>query len=242
MKIILYFTMGYPDRATLSRFIASIPEDTVQYIELGFPSPDPKYDGPEIRKTHAAASFDAEDLEEIAGVARDSAEKVYALRYVSDFIQEPSFTDTVRNAEFSGIIAPDLLTDYFQERIEIVTGIERSGLEFIPFINPSTTDPVISEVLRTAGSWIYYGLLPSTGIMVPYDVNAITERIHGMNSGRKVVVGFGIRSLEDARKISSTGAYGVAIGTMLIRYLEHGDVEAFSSLITRFSEVAEDVQ
>ncbi len=239
MKLILYFTLGYPSTEVLQNFLSLIPEDTVEYIELGFPSADPKYDGPAIRKTHGVAisQYDSKSLPEIVELCLRKVSKVYALRYYSDFESDGSFIPSLKDAGFSGIIAPDLMTDYFHSRTAIVNSIQGRGLEFIPFINPSTPDSVAGEACGNARSWIYYGLLPSTGIGVPYDLRSIIERISLLAPSKRVVLGFGIRSSGDLHGISGAGVYGIAVGTVLIDFLERNDASGFVSKIEELAGV-----
>ncbi len=51
-NLIPYFTLGYPDNNTLKDFLMAMPVNKINYIEFGFPSDDPRYDGPTIRITH----------------------------------------------------------------------------------------------------------------------------------------------------------------------------------------------
>ncbi|MCL5437856.1 MAG: tryptophan synthase subunit alpha [Candidatus Thermoplasmatota archaeon] len=243
MKLVLYFTLGYPSSHSLMEFLETIPPGAVEYIELGFPSTDPKYDGPTIRRTHrhALQGFSEQSVSETVKCARGVCRKVYALRYYSDIEKDEGFLERITNIGFDGIIIPDVLTDYFHDRSGIINRVREAGLEFIPFVNPSTPDIVLGEIMSTTDSWIYYGLLPSTGIMVPYDLSSVRYRLRNAFPGRRIVLGFGIRSPDEAARVSSTGQFGIAIGTMLIEHLDSGSSREFVTSILRLKEAISSV-
>ena len=147
-RLILYFTVGYPDRATFGNFVSSLSSDSVDYVEFGFPSRDPKYDGPLIRKTHSIAEYEGNgDYSAIFRHITDAGIRAYSLAYVSDIIDDFSGSISfLKDTGFSGILMPDLLIDYFSRSGELISRVHEAGLEVIPFFNPSTPDRVIMKV------------------------------------------------------------------------------------------------
>lgn len=230
-NLILYFTLGYPDQDTLEKFINSIDGEAVDYVEFGFPSESPVYDGPRIRKTHrsAAENYDPSRNSEIFSSLLEKGIKLFSLTYYRDIERnDEEFLSYLKDSGFSGIIVPDLLVDFGESSGAIIDRIQSAGLDFIPFFNPATPDSVIRDIAGKTGSWIYYGLQPSTGINVPFDVEEVVERSRDLLADREVNYGFGIRNSEQVRELSMHGASGVAIGTAFIDMLASGDVDAFT--------------
>lgn len=235
-NLILYFTLGYPENQTLLSFIDEIGNGSVSYIEFGFPSPNPKYDGPIIRRTHAAArlNYALEEYEKIFSKSLEKANKIYSLSYYSDIRGEiEQFIVYLKNQGFSGIILPDLLIDYFHESKKIINCIQANGLDFIPFFTPSSPDSNIIEISKMTKSWIYYGLQPSTGISVPYDLDEVTERIKELLPEREINFGFGIRNVDQIAGLIERGASGVAIGSLFVRMLEEGNRHTFHEFLEK---------
>lgn len=234
-RIILYFTIGFPDNGTLQEFSDAIPDNSIDYVELGYPSRRAYYDGPRIRETHEAglANFNESAIETLSSSLKRKAEKIYLLAYHDDFMENrEKIYGILERCGFSGLIIPDLLTDFYDETEELISEIQTSGYEYIPFFNPSSPDRVISRVSGFTKSWIYYGLMPSTGINVPYNQDAVVSRINSILGEREVNFGFGIRSVEDVKKLVSFGAHGAAIGTLLINMLENHDINGFRQFIS----------
>ena len=122
-NLIPYFTLGYPDNETLTHFLDIMPADKINYIEFGFPSNDPRYDGPVIRKTHNVgnSNFSDEVYSKYFEYFHKKNIKMYSLSYYSDIRNRfDSFIDYLQERNFSGIIIPDLIIDYFSEGKKII--------------------------------------------------------------------------------------------------------------------------
>lgn len=233
-KLILYFTAGYPNRDTFVEFLSRLSYETIDYVEIGFPSPDPKYDGPIIRRTHSSAEFSG--ILEYSDVFLNLASrevKIYSLAYASDIVSNLDVNiATLKEVGFSGILMPDLLIDYFGRSEEIIGTVHNQGLEVIPFFNPSTPDRVITRISSLTNSWIYYGIQPSTGIVMPADLTQVVSRIRALVPGREIDFGFGIRSNEQVKKIIEAGGDGIAIGSALVEMLDKRNFDTFEDYIS----------
>ncbi|WP_393971739.1 tryptophan synthase subunit alpha [Oxyplasma meridianum] len=237
-RIILYFTIGFPDNQTLQEFSEAIPDNSVDYVELGYPSRRAYYDGPRIRETHEAGlkNFNINDLDLLTHTLQKKARKIYLLAYHDDFTENrDDIYNILKRCKFSGLIIPDLLTDYYDENISLIKEIQGSGYEYIPFFNPSTPDKVIISVSGISDSWIYYGLMPSTGINIPYNQDAVVSRINSLIGDREINFGFGIRSIEAVKKLLSSGSHGVAIGTLLLDMLNAHDIKGFKEFVSQLA-------
>lgn len=227
--LILYFTASYPDRENLMEFLREIDPGIVKYVEIGIPADNPLYDGPIIKATHSTArtAFRVEELADYARLLHDKGIKTYVLAYYSVVRNGgDELLEYLADSGISGMIVPDLLTDFYELKNEVISSIEKK-LRFIPFFNPATPDAVIEDVVSLTNSWIYYGLQPSTGIAVPYDLEEVSRRITGMIHGREINFGFGIKTVRDVKEIISLGSSGVAIGSMLVPMLRENNAQAF---------------
>ncbi len=237
--LILYFTADYPSNEILKNFLEEIDPDVVKYVEIGVPETNPLYDGPTIKSTHSTAlkNFHPDHLKEFAGILGKKGIRIFALSYYDQI--ERGGLDFVRSLKengFSGIIVPDLLTDYSEESEHLIPEIEEI-FSFIPFFNPATPDGVIHEIAPKTSSWIYYGLQPSTGIDIPFDLEEVSKRILEIVPDREINFGFGIRTIQQVSEIMRLGSNGVAIGSLLVKYLMDNDLEGFRNFQNSVKEV-----
>lgn len=239
MKLALYFTFPYPDKETFQTFFDQSLKHRYDYLELGIPTDHPYYDGPVIRKTHGKAkeNYSEDMLRKIVKTAISKGIKVYTLVYYNHFVgNEEEFLGNLKSIGFSGAIIPDLLTDYFQERNNLIEKMNKSGLSLIPFFTSSTPDMVIKDIASKTNDWIYHGLQPSTGIRVPVSIDLMVKRIKELCSGRELIFGFGINSLEEISELGKSGADGIAVGSSLVPFMENGDTAGFDSKITMLED------
>ncbi|MCL4340903.1 MAG: tryptophan synthase subunit alpha [Candidatus Thermoplasmatota archaeon] len=235
-------TANYPSREKFLSFVDAICVTGVDYVEIGLPSSNPIYDGPTIRSTHQPENmFTKEDMALVCSKLQDAGIKVYALSYYRDILNaEGNRLVLIRNAGFDGVILPDLLIDYFNINEDVMEKLYDLSLEAIPFFNPGMPDRIIKKEGKKANSWIYCGLMPSTGIRVPYDYYAVASRMLSLLSGREVNFGFGIRTDDDIRRILSANVSGIAVGTVLIDYIKTGNYSGFRHFLSHVRGVIDE--
>lgn len=241
-KLYIYFTLGYPQEEVLNTFLDGIDTSLYDGVELGFPSSDPHYDGPAIRKTHSVAlSHESDSFRGTLELLGRKNVGKYSLTYYSDVSSRfDDFLSYLSENGFRGIILPDILVDYFSDYRNIVKAAQDHGISVIPFFNASTPDRVIEDVCSITESWVYFGIQPSTGISVPFDVAGASERMRGILGKRELIYGFGIRTEHDIREVLENGGDGIAVGSMFIPFLDSGNFEGFKEAIESIRGVLND--
>ncbi len=227
-RLLIYFTLGFPDDQFLVKLIRDMPDGLVDGLELGLPSADPRYDGPKIRLTHIAAkSRELERFDPVLRVCGERGIRVNILSYYSDFENnERNILSFLSRHSVHEIIVPDLLIDYADIADPFLKKLQSAGISYIPFFNAATPDRVIEKYMRSTNSWIYYGLQPSTGINMPLDIQSVVERATSLLRGRDIIFGFGIRNGQDAARIIEAGGHGIAIATALIDDINRHDADS----------------
>jgi len=123
---------------------------------------------------------------------------------------------------------------------KIINKLTEKGFEYIPFFSPATPDSIIKDIASITNSWIYYGLQPSTGIDIPYELDYTTERINELLPGREITYGFGIKTDEDIKNLMKNGGSGVAIGTYLVKMIDTNDEKGFVDYINKMRGVLDE--
>jgi tryptophan synthase alpha chain len=120
-----------------------------------------------------------------------------------------------------GLIIPDLPPE---EAAGLKAACERSGVELIFLVAPSSTDERIERVVEMAGGFIYcVSLTGVTGARTRLDESAATlvARVRRCKAGAglPLVVGFGISTPEQVADVARF-ADGVVVGSALINLIE----------------------
>jgi tryptophan synthase alpha chain len=231
-----YVMGGYPDIAA-SRRHARILAAHADIIELGIPFSDPLADGPTIQAAGQAA-LDAGtrpmDVLAIADDLRDGP-PVVAMTYYNTVIAQGADEFLQRAAGYgvAGIIIPDLPVD---EADDVRRAAREAGVALVALAAPTTDDARMAEIGRNAEGFVY--LVAVTG--VTGGEMSIDDRLRALvDRARRhipvpVVVGFGVRTPEQAGDIGQL-ADGVVIASEIIRRIgDAPDAAAADAEVDRF--------
>lgn len=234
-SIVPYFMAGYPDWNRLDSAIRSIAKDA-DVLELGIPFSDPLADGPTIQRASQAALESGVTVEriliEIEARAGSWEIPIVLMSYVNPILAYgvDRFCARARAAGVSGLLLSDLPPE---ELPELWSTLTAHHLEPVVLVAPTSTHARIERLVRSAHAFVYcVSRTGVTGEGGPYARNLQDQVEHvRAHSELPVVVGFGIRSPEDALRIAPI-ADGVVIGARLIEILsETDDSAALASFI-----------
>jgi tryptophan synthase alpha chain len=148
--------------------------------------------------------------------AKDNLTPIVLMGYYNPIYVYPSeaFLDEARDAGIDGMIIVDVPPEADEELC--LPAIQR-GLSFIRLATPTTDDKRLPAVLANTSGFVYYvSITGITGAAAPVvsDVRAQVARIK-RSTPLPVVVGFGVRTPEQARVIADC-ADGVVVGSALV--------------------------
>ena len=219
--LVTYVMAGDPDRETARTILQALPQAGADIIEFGMPFSDPMADGPAIQKAGLRALANGQTLartiEDIAWFRQgDAITPVVLMGYYNPvyiYGVERFLRDAVA-AGIDGLIIVDLPPE---EDEELCKPALAAGLSFIRLATPTTDDARLPMVLRNTSGFVYYVSINGiTGTATPDfgRVSAAVARIK-RHTALPIVVGFGVRTPEDARAIAAS-ADGVVVGSALV--------------------------
>ena len=213
-----YVMGGYPD-LDASRRHARLLARHADIIELGIPFSDPLADGPTIQAAGQAA-LDAgirpSDVLAIADDLRDGP-PVVVMTYFNTVIAHGAaeFMAEAASHGVAGLIIPDLPVD---EAADIRAAARAAGVALIALAAPTTDDARMQQIGAEAEGFVY--LVAVTG--VTGGEMSMDDRLRALADRARrhipvpVVVGFGVRTPEQAAQIGQI-ADGVVIASEIIR-------------------------
>nr|KJR73649.1 MAG: tryptophan synthase subunit alpha [Thermoproteus sp. AZ2] len=218
----VYITARWPDEGLFKRFLGAV-EGLADFVEVGIPTANPKYDGPFIRRSHRSVGVKGlAALEELGRV-----KNLILMGYAEDFAND--LDSLFRAAQAAGavsVLLPDLLID-FPELLEAYAAKSKEyGLEPAFFLPSKFPHALARRLAGYSPLFIYLGLYAATGIRLPVYVERNIKIARELIGDTYLVAGFAIDSGERARSLIGAGADGVVVGTAAMRALEGGGVEA----------------
>ena len=218
---VAFLTAGDPDVATSAAIIAGLPKAGADVIEIGMPFTDPMADGPAIQASSLRALKAGQTLVGTLKMVRqfrenDDSTPIVLMGYYNPiyYYGPEKFVAEAKKAGVDGLIVVDLPPE---EDEELCLPALRGGLNFIRLATPTTDDARLPDVLKNTSGFVYYvSIAGITGSAAPQKtaVAANVARIKS-HTDLPVVVGFGIRTPEQAHDIASI-ADGAVVGSVLV--------------------------
>jgi len=218
----IYNTVGYPSVPRFRELMARV-SPLVDFLELGIPTTNPKYDGPIIRETHLQTSkhLSASDaLRSVRGLGN-----VVIMAYAEDFKERLRWLlEEASSVEAISVLLPDLLIDTPELLHDYIDISKEVGLNLTFFITSRFPHRIVKYLAGLKPLFIYMGLMASTGIRLPVQVERNVAVARELVGDTKLIVGFSISTPQMVLDLLRAGADGVVIGSAFIRRLEDDPV------------------
>lgn len=228
--LVPYLTFGYPDRATTEAALVGLAKAGADAIELGVPFSDPLADGPVIQaaseRALAGGATLAGAIEAGALCSGEDRPPLVLFTYANPLAARgwSRASEECAAAGFGGILVADLPFDEDRSLEEDLAGRD---LALVRLAAPTTPADRLRELGRGARGFVY--LIARTGVTGSGRGadQRLAEQVAVLREVTTIpiVVGFGIESPDDARRVADV-ADGVVVGTAFIRRLGEEGIDA----------------
>jgi tryptophan synthase alpha chain len=213
----IYLVGNYPDRDTFVRCFDAVISAGYEFAEIGVPFSEPVADGPVIASAvQEALDSGVKARDVLAGIRelKKGSAKLYVMTYANIIYNyglekfSADFKDLL-----DGVIIPDLPNDFHKFFYD-----KGFDVPVVPFVTPESRVEDIRKAAEGNAEFIYFiGIRGITGGSVDLSSPEITERVKQIKSitDKKIVMGFGIKTREDADKAMKT-ADGFVVGTAAV--------------------------
>lgn len=218
---VAYFMGGDPDFDTSLEIMKGLPEAGADIIELGMPFTDPAADGPVIELAGLRALKSKTTIHSILKMAREfrktnATTPIIVMGYANPIhhIGYAEFAEAAKTAGIDGAIIVDLPPE---EDRDLRTAFETHDLALIRLATPTTDDARLPIVVAGTRGFVYYvSVAGITGkdLGASAAVSSAVARIRKA-SGLPVVVGFGIKTPEQARTVAQD-ADAAVVGSAIV--------------------------
>ena len=221
---IAFITAGYPSLATTEKLILEFAKKGVDIIELGVPFSDPLADGPVIQESSQVALKKNTHLVDILKLVRKARKAtdipICLMSYYNPIFcfGEENFVKRAKASGVDGVIIPDLPPE---EASSFIKSANKSGLDIICFLSPTSTKERIRFISKISKGFIYYvSLTGVTGARknLPSDlINKVREI--KKHTPKPVCVGFGVSKDFQVKQIYKF-ADGVIVGSAIVKKIK----------------------
>ncbi len=219
--LVTFVTAGDPDYATSLEILKGLPAAGADIIEFGMPFSDPMADGPAIQSASQRALRSGQTLRKTLDMVRSFRETndsvpIILMGYYNPIYVFPAddFLREAASAGVDGLIVVDVPPEADDE---LCLPALDAGISFIRLTAPTTNDHRLERVLANTSGFVYYvSIAGITGTRAP-DLNAVSKNVGRIKAQTPlpVVVGFGVRTPDQAKAIASVSD-GVVVGSALV--------------------------
>ena len=225
--LVTFLTAGDPDVQTSAQLFQGLAEGGADIIEFGMPFSDPMADGPAIQAASLRALGAGANMNTTLAIVRQFREKyqdqaAILMGYANPIFQYgvERFCQDAAQAGVDGLIIVDLPP----EEVDLIQDHARThNLHLIYLVTPTTDEARLAKILKSASGFLYYvSITGITGAAAASD-EVVTQRLNWIRSQTDlpVVVGFGIKTPQDAAKMA-VASDAVVVGSALVDAVSSG--------------------
>lgn len=225
--LVIYLCAGDPSLETSVELVVAAAEAGADVIELGIPFSDPSADGPAIQRASERALAAGTTLKKVLAAVPRIRERtdvpILLFGYYNPFLVhgEERLARDAKAAGVDGFLVVDLPPE---EAAVLREPVVREGLDWVPLVAPTSDVERVNLASELATAFVYYvSMTGVTGAMAS-DLASAGRRSGALESqtGKPFAVGFGIKTPEDVRTVSSE-ASGAVVGSQVVRAIEAAD-------------------
>ena len=229
-----YITAGDPDIELSQMILESLPLGGADIIEIGMPFSDPMADGPSIQESSLRSLNNGHDMNKTLMMIerfriKDKETPIVLMGYFNPILQFgiKSFINRCVEVGVDGLIVVDLPIEHSDE---ICIPAQKSGIDFINFITPTTNKERLKQILNLSTGFLYFvSIAGITGTKVP-DNKIIKELIKTVkqNTNLPIGVGFGIKSPSQVEEISNFSD-AIVVGSAIVNKIDSLKIKNFDN-------------
>ncbi|HTP42388.1 MAG TPA: tryptophan synthase subunit alpha [Nitrospiria bacterium] len=222
--LVVYIMAGDPNLETSERLVLELESAGADLIELGVPFSDPIADGPVIQRADERALKQKISLRDILAMVARLRERtdvpLILMTYENPVCKfgERRFVEESVKAGVDGVIVPDLP---MEEAGPLHNQCRKHGLALILLAAPTSPPTRLKKIAAMSHGFVYY--VSMTGITGSNLGDLTDVRSHvamiKQYTQKPVVVGFGISTPEQARRIGGI-ADGIVVGSAVVKVIE----------------------
>jgi tryptophan synthase alpha chain len=197
LAIVIYLTVGYPDRDSTAALLRAALDGGADVLELGVPFSDPLADGATVQRASEVALANgvtlADCIAEARSVVAERDVPVVFMGYTNPFLRYglDRVAADARDAGAAGVIVPDLPAE---ESAPFDAALGAASLARIDLYAPTTPDARLARLVPMSRGFVYCvsltgvtGARPALGS----DIAAFVQRVRA-HTALPIALGFGI--------------------------------------------------
>jgi tryptophan synthase alpha chain len=220
----LFLTDGFPHPDATDALLDALVAGGADFVELGMPFSDPLAEGLPIQHASSVALRAGVTMRHTLETARRFRSRhdtpLLLMGYVNPVLRYglSNFCRDSASVGVDGLILPDVPPE---ESGDLRAAADAAGLATVFLSAPNTPDDRLRELDRLATGFVYAVSVAGVTGAALGDTSHVARYLERARSlvSRPLLVGFGIRTADDARRLTQT-TDGFIVGSALIRHID----------------------
>ena len=232
IALMTHLVVGYPSIEMNKKLLAEMDSAGVELVEFQFPFSEPVADGPLFAMANQHSIDSGTTIDQCFELVKWATEKfsfkILMMGYYNTVFKrgEQKFIDQLVEAGGVGVIVPDIP---LEESVEFRSICDKSNVEFIHLITPSTSDVRLSTLateINKGQSFTYVVARKGTTGKATDFSSEMDDYLAKIKTDVKkpVGVGFGIASRDDVQFLAGKADMAI-IGSKVLKIVEEEGVE-----------------
>jgi len=240
---VAYIMGGDPSHDASLELMKALPDAGVDIIELGMPFTDPAADGPVIELAGLRALKSGTTVRSVLDMAvefrKDNADTPIILMGYANPVHHMGYAEFAAAAKDAGVDGAIIVDLPPEEDAELRCAFERHDLALIRLATPTTDDARLPKVVAGTKGFVYYVSVAGITGAAKGENTAISDAVNRIRtaSGLPVVVGFGVKTPEQATEVAAS-ADAVVVGSAIVDKLYKDGKDAALELVRNLSVAA----
>jgi tryptophan synthase alpha chain len=219
--LVSFITASDPSDEICAEILGQLPQNGVDFIELGMPFSDPMADGPIIQDASIRALRAGGSMKKTFSLVRnfrltDDDTPLILMGYFNPILayETDRFFKDAADAGVDGVIIVDVP---LEEETEISAAARHNGVAIIRLVTPTTDDARLDQIVKEAQGFLYYVAVAGVTGAGAIDASYVGSSVQAIKAKTDVpvVVGFGIKTPQDA-KAMAVHADAVVVGSRIV--------------------------
>jgi tryptophan synthase alpha chain len=226
---VAYLTAGDPDLETSTRLFEGVAAAGADLIEIGMPFSDPMADGPLIQaagmRALKAGMTLRKTLAMVKGLCARDPDTPYVLMGYYNPIYRYGAKAFAKDAAAAGIDALIIVDLPPEEDPELAVPARQAGLDLVRLATPTSDVHRLPKIVDRASGFLYYVAIAGVTGTRSAEASAVREAVARLRrfTNLPVVVGFGIKTPEQAAEIARVADAAVVASALVDRLARNLD-------------------
>ena len=227
-KFVAYFVGCHPTYEKSLEIIKQSIDNGVSIVEIGYSTSEASGEGPVIKAAQDRVIANGSSLKDVINLAKEVRDYnnnvgIILMGYISNLFMFSitNFVKEIKKIDVDGVLVVDAPHELKEEQI-LRESLNKDNIALIKLVAPTTPEERLKKICNIGTGYIYCLNYSGTTGVKSANLDDVKNLVNKIKKFSKIPIcsGFGIKTPDDAKDISSIDIQGVVVGTAFVDFIE----------------------